>query len=54
MKHIYIYIIRYMYIYKLNTIYIFIYTYEWRTTLLSAMDHGPSGWSPVGCEGLYL
>ena len=29
--------------------------YEWRTKLLTTCNgHGKSGWSPIGCEGLYF
>ena len=29
--------------------------YEWRTKLLTTRNgHGQSGWSPIGCEGLYF
>ena len=29
--------------------------YEWRTKLLTTCNgHGQSGWSPIGCEGLYF
>ena len=32
-----------------------IYIYEWRTKLRTARNgHGQSGWSPIGCEGLYF
>ena len=28
---------------------------EWRTKLLTTCNgHGQSGWSPIGCEGLYF
>ena len=31
------------------------YKYEWRTKLRTTRNgHGQSGWSPIGCEGLYL
>ena len=29
--------------------------YEWRTKfLITCHGHGQSGWSPIGCEGLYF
>ena len=28
------------------------FAYEWRT--ISRNGHGQSGWSPIGCEGLYF
>ena len=30
-------------------------SYDWRTKLLTTRNgHGQSGWSPIGCEGLYF
>ena len=30
-------------------------TYEWRTKLPTTRNgHGQTGWSPIGCEGLYV
>ena len=30
-------------------------TYKWRTKLLTIRNgHGQSGWSPIGCKGLYF
>ena len=59
--HIYIYIYTlfclYKYIYLcVVCIYIYIYIYyEWRTKfLITRNGHGQSGWSPIGCEGLYF
>ena len=59
--YIYIYIVLsiniYIYIYIcvcVCCIYIYIY-YEWRTKfLITRNGHGQSGWSPIGCEGLYF
>jgi len=35
--------------------YKYIYIYEWRTKLHTTRNgHGQSGWSPIGCEGLYF
>ena len=35
--------------------YIYMYIYEWRTKLLTTRNgHGQSGWSPIGCEGVYF
>ena len=32
-----------------------IYIYDWRIKLLTTCNgHGQSGWSPIGCEGLYF
>ena len=32
-----------------------IYIYMWRTKLFTNCNgHGQSGWSPIGCEGVYF
>ena len=53
--HIYIYIHCFVYInIYICVLCVYIY-YEWRTKfLITRNGHGQSGWSPIGCEGLYF